>query len=400
MQAQPPRQPALRQLEVQTVQHDGRRGIALSDPLGLIGDAVFLPETVLPIVGRFDGQRSIGDVERELRDARIRVPDGFVADLVAQLDDLLLLHSPRFEQALREAGAAFLAGGARPARHAGSAGYPGETAACRGALRAMIPSATRGDQQLRGLIAPHIDLARGHAGYAAAYGRLARAPAADLYVVFGTGHQGPSAPITGLPIDWETPLGRVRTDRDFVAAIHQRVGAADPLDLYLHRHEHSLEFQVLCLAHVLGAGSFEVAGFLTGSLPSASGDPSGEGYVQRLLDAFADVARQCGKRVCYIGGADLAHIGPRFGDAEPIDAARRDRLRQEEHARLAHLQRGEPGDFHRAVEGSGNTDRVCGTSPIYLTARLAGGTGELLHYGQAVAADGSQLVSFCSVAFQ
>ena len=64
-----------------------------------------------------------------------------------------------------------------------------------------------------------------------------------------------------------------------------------------------------------------------------------------------------------------------------------------------HLENGGAGEFHRSIHAGGNPDRVCGSSPIFLTAALAGGPGTLLHYGQAVAADGSQVVSFCSMSF-
>ncbi|MBZ0153125.1 MAG: hypothetical protein K8J09_16500, partial [Planctomycetes bacterium] len=49
--------------------------------------------------------------------------------------------------------------------------------------------------------------------------------------------------------------------------------------------------------------------------------------------------------------------------------------------------------------GGGNPDRVCSAPAITLCAALAGGPAELLHYGQARAADDSQTVSFCALAF-
>jgi hypothetical protein len=189
----------------------------------------------------------------------------------------------------------------------------------------------------------------------------------------------------------------VRTDRAFVAAVHARLGTPCPRDVYLHRTEHSLEFQVLMLAHVQGPAAFEVAGFLTGPLSGAIGDAAHAQHSGDLLAAFHDAAAASGKRICYVAGADLAHLGPHFGDPEPIGSALLERLRRDELARLAHLQRGDPGAFHRAIEHDGNPDRVCGAAPIYLAAKLAGGSAELLHYGQACAADGSQVVSFCSM---
>jgi len=103
--------------------------------------------------------------------------------------------------------------------------------------------------------------------------------------------------------------------------------------------------------------------------------------------------------VCWIAGADLAHVGPFFGDERPVDAALLQRLDRDERARLRHLEDGLPGAFHAAVAECDNPDRVCSAPAIALTAALAGGSGELLHYGNAPADDGSQVVGFCAMAF-
>lgn len=395
-----PERPRLRRLEVRRHVAEGQPGVVVSDPLEVAAGQCFIPDGALAIVGRFDGEHTIAEIEADLRRRGLDLPQGLVSDLARQLDDALLLDSPRGRAAEAAAYDEFSTGvdGARPARHAGSAGYPRQPAQLRARLAAMLPDRTPPHLPApRGLIAPHIDLARGAAGYRAAYGHLQRCTPADLYVVFGTGHKGPGAPVTGLTLDWQTPIGRVRTDRAFVDAVQRRLGPPDPRDALLHRDEHSIEFQVLMLAHLLAGHEFAVAGFLCGELPSAGGDPGAEAYVADLLDAFRAAARERGQRVCYVAGADLAHLGPFFGDETPLDAATLARLERDDRARLAHLSSGAAGAFHRSVVASGNRDRVCGTTPMYLCAALAGGGAELLHYGQATADDGSQVVTFCSM---
>ena len=392
-------------LDTHTVDDGARSGVYLIDPLGVAEGHVFVPEALLPVVARFDGRHGIAQIEAALEadlaaaeGSPAKLPANFVPDLVRQFDEALMLRSDRFTEALENAVTDFGRAPVRPAAHAGSAGYPETPAACRDALTDIV--APRGGRPsagaLRGLVAPHIDLARGRAGYEAAYRRLADHAPADLYVVFGTGHQGPAAPVTGLTSDWETPLGRARTDRAFVTTVHDLLERpADRFDTFLHRREHSVEFQMLFLTHLLAARDepFEVAGFLTGSLPEAAVERA------RIVDAFRQAAIASGKRVCFVAGADLAHIGPFFGDEAPVDDDLLARLDRDERARLAPLENGDPDAFWHAVEGDGNADRVCGTTPIYLTAAICGGPGELLHYGQAAAEDGSQVVSFCSVAY-
>lgn len=400
--------PAIRPLDVQRVdepQGTGR-GVVLVDRLG-ISEPAFIPEGMLPIVGRCTGERSLAEIRAEA-ESQYAEPLTLeaVTQLVQQLDERLLLIGARYEAAAATAAAAFMAGGTRPSSQAGSAGYPRDPDELRRALDRLLDAAPAPDvapTALRGLIAPHIDLHRGAAGYASAYRRLLAAEPADLYVVFGTGHAGPSAPVTGLLLDWQTPLGTVPTDREFVLAVHDRLGAPDPTDLLIHRDEHSLEFQVLLLQHIHARRAtktpFRVAGFLCGALPSGDGDPLCEAFGQQLIATFRAAEAAATGRVCYIAGADLAHIGPFFGDPAPVDDARLDRLAAIEQQRLTLLERGQPGPFHAAVECDRNPDRVCSAPAITLTAALAGGAGELLHYGQARAADDSQTVSFCAMSF-
>lgn len=397
-----PDPPRLRRLEVQRLVQDGRRGILVWDPLAVAAGACFVPDALVPLVARFDGRRSIADIESDLRARGHEVPAGLVAGLARQLDEAFLLDSPRGRSAEAHACATFLgdASGARPARHAGTAGYPREPAALRRALETLLPPrAAASRSPARGLIAPHIDLLRGAEGYRAAYDHLRACPPADLYVIFGTGHKGPERVVTGLPLDWETPLGRVPTDRAFVDAVHARIGGALPCDTLMHRDEHSIEFQVLLLAHAVRGHAFAVAGFLCGELPASAAAPEDDPRVAEIVAAFRDVAKTSGRRVCWIAGADLAHVGPRFGPEAHVDADRLARLARDDHDRLAHLRAGAPGAFHRAVVSDGNRDRVCSATAMFLCSALAGGRGELLHYGQAAAPDGSQVVTYCGMAF-
>lgn len=393
--------PRVRPLEVHPVTTGPQRGVVLVDPMGLVPGQVFVPEHLLPVAGLFDGTRTIPEIEAILAAAGAPPPEGFVADLARRFDESLLLEGELFRNTLLATARDFAGREARPARHAGSHGLPADPDECAHHLESLLPSADDVRHPTgpapRALIAPHIDLGRGVPGYVAAYRALRERDVPDLFVVLGTGHAGPSAPVTGLGLHWETPRGSLRTDREFVGAVHERIGPPDPLDVFLHREEHSIEFQMVWLAHLFGARDIRVAGFLCGDLPSGPAGPDGEDYVQRIVDAFREAA--AGKRVCFVAGADLAHVGPFFGDPEPVDGGRLARLAEADHARLRHLEAGRPGAFHAAVLDRDNPDRVCSATALYLTARIAGTPARLLHYGQASAEDGSQCVTFCSAAF-
>ena len=395
--------PRLRPLEAQELDEPGRSGILLTDPIGLCTGQVFVPRGLLPILTRFTGEATVAEIAKQLSvDFGQDVRPEDVLQVANDLDERVCLEGERAEAAMRARIDGFAALEARPARHAGSAGYPAETNDCRRRLDEMLDG--KGQREagatapaLRGLVAPHIDLARGEAGYRAAYARLRESEAAELYVLFGTSHRLPRQPLVPTRKNFDTPIGRVETDVAFVESVASALGEDCWDDELLHLEEHSLEFQVLFLRHCLGDRDFKIAPFLTGRLDKS---PHEDEYIQGAVAALRTAISQRGsERVCVIGGADLAHLGPFFGDtelvAEPLLAQLADRDRKS----LAHLEQGDRASFFDDVEGDGNSRRICGTVPIWLVAELAGGPAELLHYGQAAASDGSQVVSHCSLAF-
>lgn len=409
----PDDRPAFRPLETRQVDDPDRPGVAVTDPLGLFDGTVFLPAPMLPLIARIDGQRSVLEIEQELRAAGHPVADGDVAQVVEQLDEALLLHGELFRNTLERTVEEYVSQDPRPPRHAGSNGYPRDPEACREHLADWLPADLHlGIAPIReappaGLIAPHIDLGRGREGYVAAYREIQRAETADLYVVLGTAHHGLEGVLSGWTNDWMTATGKLATDREFVARVHGALGDLapnEPFDRFAHRQEHSLEFQMLWLGHALRGRSegAQVAGFLFSGLPHAAGDPEkhpeGERCLRVLREAV-DERRQQGERVTVISGADLAHIGPDFGDEHPIDDERADLLRRADLGRLGFLLDGDPLGFHRAVLGPGNPDRICSAPSITTTATCAASPARLLHYGQAREPDDSQLVSFVAALF-
>jgi hypothetical protein len=105
------------------------------------------------------------------------------------------------------------------------------------------------------------------------------------------------------------------------------------------------------------------------------------------------------RRYCLVAGADLAHVGPRFGDAEPVSRARLAQIEAEDRALLSLVTGVDAGGFFTAVAVDGDSRRTCGLSPIYaLLATLPAGRGRLLRYGQWPDPQGT--VTFASVAFQ
>ncbi len=102
----------------------------------------------------------------------------------------------------------------------------------------------------KAIVAPHIDFHRGGPAYAWAYKPLAESAGADLYILLGTSHCGGRSPYILTPKDFETPLGLVETDREFVQKLQASCAEDCFADEYFHRGEHSLEFQVVLLKYI------------------------------------------------------------------------------------------------------------------------------------------------------
>jgi AmmeMemoRadiSam system protein B len=295
---------------------------------------------------------------------------------------------PRTEAALR----AYRAQPVRPAACAGSV-YPDAAGPLRRALDgwlALTPGdAPRFPSPPRLVVSPHVDYPRGAASYARSARALA-ASGAELFVVFGTAHATPAHLFTLTRLDHATPLGLVRTDRPALEALERDLGEVLFADELVHRDEHSVELQAVLLAHVVRR-PFTILPVLCSSLAHLA-DPAP--FVAPFLAALAHAV--LGREVCFVAGADLAHVGPMYGDAAPPGLARLARLADEDRRTLAHVASGDATGFHRDAVRDDARRRVCGTAPIYAALRASGVGARLLHYEQW--SDGRDSVSFAAAA--
>ena len=402
--------PPVRQVEVFPVEHEGRRYIALRDPAGYTPAVLLLPAALLEVVSLLDGEHAVEDIQAAvMRRHGELVTRERIEGLVQSLDEQGFMDTPAFAARREAADRAFRESPTRPASHAGAA-YADEPEALRSAVDGFFappdgPGPINGaatGRPVRGLIAPHIDFHRGGPAYAWAYRDLAERGDADVFVVFGTCHAGMADPFALTRKPFETPLGPVPVERDFVDALAARAGQDCFASELAHRNEHSVEFQAVFLRY-LYAGRREVtvvpilASFVHEALYLGRA-PEEDPRVPRFLEALAATVATCGRRVAFIAGADLAHVGPRFGDPEPVSPADLARIEAEDRAMLGAVEAGDAAAFFESARRDGDRRRVCGLSPIYALLRATGGApGTLRRYGQWP--DPAGVVSFASVVF-
>jgi hypothetical protein len=420
--------PRLRRVEAFPVEHEGRQCVALRDPAGYTPAIALLHGPLLDIVSLFDGEHSIADIQESvMRRHGQLVERRHIEQIAETLDAQGFLDSPGFAKRRAAIDAGYLAAPTRPATHAGSA-YAGEGSELRalidgffappdgpGAIdeRAAPPTAGRGapapegrgraTPEVRAVIAPHIDFHRGGPVYAWAYRELAERSQADLFVIFGTCHGGMEHPFALTRKDYASPLGDAPIDQDFVEALAARARQDCFGSELAHRIEHSIELQAVFLRYLYASrrkvtivpvlASFAHEAMLSGRHPDD--DPR----VPRFLEAVAETIAESGRRVALIAGADLAHMGPRFGDPELVSPLELERIEREDGEMLETVAAGDAAAFFESVARDGDRRRVCGFSPIYAMLRILGGAaGEVKRYGQWP--DPSGVVTFASVVLE
>jgi hypothetical protein len=411
-----PEYPRLRPLVLVPVRDGEREMLLVSDPLGVIPGQPVLGIEALAILQLLDGSVSVNDIAavlmRESKDLRI---GSMVREFVRQLDDLLMLDSPRFEQAYRELREAYHPLEIRPAALEGHS-YPLEREALErfldahfaeaDSLRAAAGQPVAGPgARPRALLAPHLDPRRAGATIARAWLELGPEQGGPLrVVVLGTGHTLYQDLFGLTRKHFQTPLGRLECDTAFVDTLAAALGD-DPWRAELaHRDEHSIEFQALYLQRRFGARPLRIVPILCGgfsSLLDAGRTPREDERVERFVAALRAAEERHGGPTVYVAAIDLSHVGPRFGDPR-LDERTRGEVEAKDRAALAAAERGDADAWFEAIAAHDDSTRICGFAPAYVLMRVAGeageaaasagpGPGRLLRYQQSDEPDGSMV---------
>ncbi len=404
--------PTLRRLESFFVPDEKQgRVLVLRDMDGVSSATACVPLALVPIVGRFTGELTCAQIARAASaDLRQKVPTALVVQVAEALEQGLFLDGPAFRSALARVRKQFHDATIRDASHAGAA-YPSDAAELVSYLNeqclahALVPASPKPPRTLTALVAPHIDPRRGAVGYGRAYAALRDrlAEEADTFIVFGTSHAPMQEPFALCRKGFDTPLGTMPADLDVIDRLAARCSYDPYTDELNHKQEHSIEFQAVFLKHVLGNRPGHIIPILAGlgHQQGCGTDPASDAGAMELLDAVRDVVEERGRRAVVVAGADLAHVGPRFGDKAALGPEPREALRRKDAASLNLAVRGEAASFWHDVVRDSETRRVCGLSAMYAMLRTmrSGSTGELLHYEQSVDPDDGSIVSYAALAF-
>jgi AmmeMemoRadiSam system protein B len=400
--------PKLREVEAHPIQHEGQEMILLRDPLRLGDSQIAVPRPLGPLLALMDGTRDEAALEAALQvRAGVRLAPGLLPKLLADLDEAYLLENERFAEAQAEAVRTFRAAPNRPVTLDGSS-FPPEAGAARAHLQRYMdalpplegPAGADDGQPLRGLISPHIDYPRGGLVYAEVWRAATQAARdAELVILLGTDHQGDEAAMTLTRQSYATPWGVLPTDGAAVDALVRVLGeeAAFAEELH-HRGEHSIELAAVWLHFVREGEAVPLVPILCGHFgPFVSGeaDPASHEPFARAVEVLREAMAT--RKTLVVAAADLAHMGPAFGDPYALDYIGQARLRNADQRLLQAVYDGDAAAFFEMLKAEGDRRNVCGLPPIYLTLRLLGETrGEPAGYDLCPA--DPQGTSFVSIA--
>jgi hypothetical protein len=433
-----PERPMLRPIDAYPMEHGGQKLLALYDPSGIATATVTLPPLGAAVIDLCDGTRTREEICAEFQERYKRpLPRESLDALLQRLDDALLLDSTAFRLHCAKVFAEFEQAPERPAHWAGQR-YPAEPEALAAVLRqgfgppngpglpTEIATGEAGPAAPRALIVPTLDFTRAGPAYAWALRPLLEARCLpSLIVLLGCDHGAADPTLTFTRKRYVTPLGSHETDEvllDSLLSDAAELSSELPELLmregFRHRAEHSLEFLAAWLSFVLAErkrilGRDEpapkVLPVLVGSLHElASAPPHREAEAQntRLIDDVSSLLQRrigerqaAGESTLWVAAADLAHVGPRFGDPEPLDDEDRDSLERRDRQTLKPVLAGDAPGFLAEIRRERDRRRVLGLGTIYTLLRMSLATnGQLRCYAQS-GVDRGSYISTAAVVF-
>lgn len=382
-----------------------RPGLLIRDPFQFSDVTLIIPPPLVQALRCFDGEQT----DLDLRQALVQITgDLDVGALQEHLTDSLshagFLHDERFFDMRDARMRDFAAAPERFPAYAGGA-YPDDAGELQGLMARYLNRDGTGAPRNScvGIAAPHASPEGGWESYRDAYLALPERDEDRVFVVLGTSHYGEPERFGLTRKPYVTPFGASRTEGGMVDWLAARAPAAVTMEDYCHAVEHSIEFQIVFLQALYGPG-VKVLPILCGPFAASiyeGGMPEETGGVRSFLDALAELADREKRRLCWVLGVDMAHIGRRYGDPRPVQRGdllmqgveARDRMRIE---RVAGLRTDE---YWSLVQENQDDLKWCGSAPIYTFMRAAPKSrGELRRY-QQWNIDDESVVSFAALSF-
>ncbi len=376
--------------------------ILIKDHLGLVKEGQGIAPHLYQFMILLDGTKNIRDLQMALMRQRggILIGSDEIYGLLARLDESYLLNSDNFKSAREKIVADFAAKKIRPCSHCGRS-YPKEEkqlAKQLDELLAIETSAQKPEGKITALVAPHIDLSAGGAVYASAY-QMLKHTAPSRVVLLGTGHRLMDNLFCLTDKDFETPLGVVKNEPKFIQQLRAAGKGVVSRDDFAHRAEHSLEFQVVFLQHLLGSDSFTIIPILCGSIPACLPRYQRSTFLKKAGTFLQKLRQVINHETLVVAGVDFSHIGLKFGHDRQADYLENQAMTHDRNL-LKHLSDMDIENFWQESINVEDRYNVCGFPALACMLEiLPAGKGEVLNYQLRHEKPTKSAVSFAAVVF-
>ena len=232
-------------------------------------------------------------------------------------------------------------------------------------------SGTRPDGASRGIVSPHAGYI--YSGEVAAHAfSTIRPDFSGTFVVIGPSHRGYINCVS--KVSWETPLGVVDTDAEFVELLDIET------DEFSHRDEHSLEVQMPFIKYRFPRARIAPVMMGLQDYPSA----------MRVAEKIVNAVRQTKRDVRIVASSDFSHYVPE------------QKAKSDDLYAIEPLLTLDTSEFYRRIEERRVT--ACGFGPIaaMITAcgNLGAKTAQLVRYATSgdITGDRREVVGYAAIA--
>ena len=240
--------------------------------------------------------------------------------------------------------------------------------------------------EIIGLVSPHAGYI--YSGKTAAYGyqRISEIGKNSTFIILGPNHYGIGPEVSIYPSgEWETPLGKISIDKDFIDKICDVCNGNIMMDASAHLYEHSIEVQIPFLQYLFGDNFKIVPICMLNQSISVS-----NAVAEFLYDVYLDFENK-GKKVFFIASSDFSHyVQKKKAEKDDKDAIEK----------IISL------DVRSFYEIIGKRQiSICGYGPIatlmFLSKKLGSSKVNLLNYSTSAdtTGDEEQVVGYASIEF-
>ncbi len=408
--------PRLRYIDVIPIEQEDEVLIYIRDPQDIAASPLVISPHEFFVISMFDGQHTYSDIKLAFAQkfGGLLLQDDFIENLAATLDAHYYLDTSNFRDYYKALRKEFAAASTRLSWHAGIS-YEADPDNLKRQLEgfyqhpegAGMPG-TNGTatlqegESLEAIMVPHIDLRVGGPCYTHAFKYLFDHSEPDVVVILGVAHSGSDDFFTATRKDFETPLGTVKTDQAFLDSWIRNAGNIDFAENdWPHRSEHSIEFQLPFLQHGM-TKNFSVVPILCGPMEYLIEDDGSLTKNREIhqMAALKQTIEEDPREIVVLLSVDMAHMGPKFGDPNPITNSSMKDIEKADHAMFDALSTLDKSEYIKLMKDDLLKRRVDACASVFsLLEMMDSGRGELLSYGQNFQPDTQSIVTYGSMGF-